>query len=260
MFELDYQQTIDAIVDFIKKAVHDNGFEKVVVGLSGGVDSTVVCYLLVKALGSNNVIVALLPYGDLQSAGFQDGMLVANECGISHQNVHVFDIRPAVDALTNGDKNISNERKGNIMARTRMIKLYDLAKKHKALVAGTENRTEYMLGYFTRFGDEASDIEPIQHLYKTQLYKLAAALHVPIEILQKKPTAGLYAGQTDEDEFGFTYADADIVLHNIEDKKLSKEEVIKLGVNAKTIDAVTARMRNNEFKHWTPYIVSSHNT
>lgn len=254
MFDIDYQKTIDDIVSFIKKTVKENGFKKVVIGLSGGLDSAVVCYLLVKALGADNVYVALLPYGEMQSAGFQDGMLIANECGISHQNVHVFDIKPIVDALIIDDPNISNERKGNIMARTRMVKLYDLAKKHHALVAGTENRTEYLLGYFTRFGDEASDFEPIKHLYKTQIYKLAEELHIPKEILQKKPTAGLYAGQTDEDEFGFAYADADIILHNIVDKKLSKDDIIKLGIDSKTIDLVLARISANQFKCKTPYI------
>lgn len=255
MFDIDYAKEVEQITTFIQKTVKDNGFEKVVIGLSGGIDSAVVCKLLVRALGSDNIIVALLPYGELQSAGFQDGMLVANECGISHKQVHVIDIKPAVDVLIASDTNMPHDRKGNMMARMRMICLYDLAKKHKALVVGTENRTEYLLGYFTRHGDGGSDIEPIQHLYKTQIYDLAKALNVPKEIVQKKPTAGLYAGQTDEDEFGFTYKDADVVLYNIVDNQLAKEEIIKLGVNIKTIELVLARMAANIFKHKVPYII-----
>ncbi|MBI2190192.1 MAG: NAD(+) synthase, partial [Candidatus Levybacteria bacterium] len=110
-------------------------------------------------------------------------------------------------------------RLGNIMARVRMILLYDLAKKHQALVCGTENRSEYHLGYFTRFGDEASDFEPIRHLYKTQVYQLASYLGVPKTVIDKKPTAGLWAEQTDEGEFGFSYKEADPVLYLYFDKK-----------------------------------------
>lgn len=142
-------------------------------------------------------------------------------------------------------------RAGNIMARVRMIILFDLAKKHNALVCGTENKTEYLLGYFTRFGDEASDIEPIKHLYKTQVYQLAKHLGVPDQIINRRPTAGLWSSQTDEGEFGFSYEEADNVLYLYSDKKISTEKIIKMGyLHAKKI---LAFVKKNEFKRKTPY-------
>ncbi len=142
-------------------------------------------------------------------------------------------------------------RVGNIMARIRMILLYDLAKKHNALVCGTENKSEFLLGYFTRFGDEASDFEPIQHLYKTQVFQLASFLNVPKNIIQQVPTAGLWRNQTDEKEFGFTYKEADQVLFYYYDQKLKLEEIKGMGFkNAATIINFALK---NSYKHRTPY-------
>lgn len=137
------------------------------------------------------------------------------------------------------------------MARARMVILYDLAKKHQALVCGTENKSEFRLGYFTRFGDEASDFEPIQHLYKTQVYQLAKYLNIPKNIILQVPTAGLWEGQTDEGEFGFSYKEADIVLYLYFDKGKAISQIITKGFpNAqKIID----RAKANSFKHHLPY-------
>jgi len=153
-----------------------------------------------------------------------------------------------LDSRFRGNDNV---RLGNIMARVRMIILYDLAKKHNALVCGTENKSENLLGYFTRFGDQASDFEPIQHLYKTQVYQLAKFLGVPKNIVEKTPTAGLWHGQTDEEEFGFTYKEADQVLSYFYDKKLKLEEIKKMGfTNADKIINFSLR---NSYKHSAPY-------
>ncbi len=146
---------------------------------------------------------------------------------------------------------VNRVRLGNIMTRIRMILLYDLAKKHNALVCGTENRSEYLLGYFTRFGDQASDFEPIQHLYKTQVYELARFLGLPKNIIQKTPTAGLWHGQTDEGEFGFTYKEADIVLSYYYDKKLKLEEIKSMGF--KNAEKIIAYSLKNAYKHHAPY-------
>jgi NAD+ synthase len=140
------------------------------------------------------------------------------------------------------------------MARVRMILLYDLAKKHNALVCGTENKSEYLLGYFTRFGDAASDFEPIQHLYKTQVYQLASSLGVPKNIIKKTPTAGLWHGQTDEGEFGFSYKEADEVLFYYYDKKLKLEEIKNKGF--KNAEKIIKFSLKNSYKHHAPYTLT----
>jgi len=139
------------------------------------------------------------------------------------------------------------------MARTRMIILFDQAKRHEALVCGTENKSEHLLGYFTRFGDSASDIEPITHLYKTQVYQLAKYLKIPEEIIQTQPTAGLWENQTDEGEFGFTYEEADQVLYLFHDRNKSLNEIINLGF--KNTEKIIKRVKQNEFKRKTPYTI-----
>jgi len=131
----------------------------------------------------------------------------------------------------------------------RMILLFDLAKKYKALVLGTENKTEHLLGYFTRFGDSASDIEPIRHLYKTQVRKLAKYLKIPEKIIKKTPTAGLWQGQTDEREFGFSYGEADQILLLYLDQKKNVEEIVNKGIKLEQVEKVVKRLKANEFKH-----------
>ena len=142
---------------------------------------------------------------------------------------------------------------GNIMARARMIVLFDIAKKHNALVCGTENKSEHLLGYYTRFGDEASDIEPIRHLYKTQIYKLAKYLNVPQEIIEAQPSAGLWKRQTDEGQFGFSYEEGDQVLHLYYDKNLSLKELKKYGF--KNTEKIISFSKMNEYKHKVPYSI-----
>ena len=135
-----------------------------------------------------------------------------------------------------------------------MILLFDLAKRENALVLGTENKTEHLLGYFTRFGDEASDVEPIRNLYKTQVRQLAPYLGIPKKIIEKTPTAGMWAGQTDEGEFGFTYEDADKILTLYREQKKTAEEIGKEGLKKDVIEKVLGRMKVNEFKHRLPYV------
>lgn len=255
MLEIDCQKTSRRIIDFIKKTVQEAGFEKVIVALSGGVDSSTTTTLAVRALGENNVLVALLPYGDLNREGTKDVKLVLKKLKISAKNIFQIDIKKAVDQIISVDKKMGKIRRGNIMARVRMIYLYDLAKKHRSLVCGTENKTEHLLGYFTRFGDEASDLEPIKGLYKTQLVKLAKYLNLPERIINKKPSAGLWGGQTDEGEFGFSYQQADQILHLHTDKKLKKEEIIKQGFDRETVEKVLNWAKKNQFKHKTPKVL-----
>jgi NAD+ synthase len=253
------EKSTEKICAFIRKTVQDAGFKQVVLGLSGGLDSAVSAALAAQALGSENTHVGIFPYGKISAENQNDVKCILNHLAIQPCNIHTINIQPIVDAIIVGSDLKStqgltqNERKGNVMARIRMILLFDFSKKIPALVLGTENKTEHLLGYFTRFGDSASDIEPIQSLYKTQVRQLAQYLKIPQSIISKAPTAGLWAGQTDEGDFGFSYEDADKILYLFIDKKIQKQEIIKQGFNKLTIEKVLGRMEKNSFKHKTPY-------
>lgn len=241
------------ITTFIKKTLKEQKFKNVAIGLSGGVDSSTCLELLKKTVSTKNIFIAHLYYFKSEINSLNP--LLINS-GIPKKNIHNLSIKNAVDSLmkTAGLAKVSENyrlRLGNMMARARMILLYDLAKKHQALVCGTENKSEYLLGYFTRFGDEASDFEPIKHLYKTQVYQLAGYLNLPKKIILSAPTAGLWSGQTDETDFGFSYSEADEVLQLYfeENKKIS--EITTQGfVNA---GRIISWAKKNSFKHNLPY-------
>lgn len=254
MFDDNYKKLSGEIMNFIKKTLNQAGFTKVIVATSGGVDSSVVVSLVVSAIGRENVLVALLPYGNLNSQGSKDAHLVIKKLGLPQKNIFEIDIKKTVDIIAQSDQRIDKGRKGNIMARVRMIYLYDLAKKYNALVCGTENRTEYLLGYFTRFGDDASDLEPIRSLYKTQVVGLAKFLKISEPIVSKAPTAGLWEGQTDEGEFGFTYREADKILYLKFEKNLSEKEIVKQGIDKRIVEKVLSRVSQNAFKHKVPIV------
>lgn len=262
---IDPHKETERIVDFIQRILKEQKREKVVLGLSGGIDSATSLYLLKKSIPKENIIVSHLYY-------FEPLNLEPIIYDMPAENIHNFSIKTVVDGifhlfhLRGTDKGVrlldrrggrmdSSEvdrvRLGNIMARVRMIILYDLAKKNNALVCGTENRSEHLLGYYTRFGDEASDFEPIKHLYKTQVYELAKFLNVPQSIIEQKPTAGLWQGQTDEGQFGFSYQEADQVMSLYFDKKepLSKIEQKGFKNTQKIIDFC----QKNVYKHEVPY-------
>lgn len=250
---IDPKKETEHITRFIRQVLEKQGFQNVIIAASGGIDSTTSLYLLRRALAPDHIFVVHLPY---YKTLFTSVLSVATRLEIPKTQVFEVSIQKATDALADAtDVNESNKIGfGNIMARARMVVLYDLAKKYRALVCGTENRSEYHLAYFTRFGDEASDFEPIRHLFKTQVYQLAKYLGAPKEIISKSPTAGLWQGQTDEDEFGFTYEEADQVLCLYFDKKLSVKEIQNKGFqNAiKVIDWV----KKNSYKHHVPYVIT----
>ncbi len=254
MKQIDPAHTEKHLVEFIRSAFAHAGFSKAVIALSGGVDSATSCSLAVRALGRDNVYPVLLPYGALGEQGVADAGLVTEALAIPEGHVSVVDIEPLLAPVVALDPVMDNVRRGNAMARMRMMVVYDRAKKLPGLVIGTENKSEHYLGYFTRFGDEASDLEPLRNLYKTQVYRLASHLGVPEAILTKKPTAGLWEGQTDEGEFGFTYTQADEILSANIDQRLSVAQVIGRGIPEATVKRVLAHVEKNAFKHHLPHI------
>lgn len=235
MISIDPKKTANELIEFIQNAFQKAGFTRAVIGVSGGVDSATSYELAKRALGEAHVFPYFLPYGDAKS-----------EIGIR------IDIKSIVDQIIALDPKMDNVRRGNVMARVRMIILFDQAKRQKALVVGTENKSERLLGYFTRFGDSASDIEPLTNLYKTQVFQLAKYLNIPEEIITKPPTAGLWEGQTDEGEFGFSYKDADEILYQLYDQKKSIEDIIAFGIDREIIEKVKSRVDQNAFKHNLP--------
>lgn len=249
---IDAKSETKRITDFMRKTFQVQGIKNAVIGLSGGIDSATSFYLLRKVLEPQYIYIAHLYYFEPVLSILEQ---VLKESGIPESNIQVFSIKSCVDnvvKILGIEQNEENKvRIGNVASRTRMIFLFDMAKKNHALVCGTENKTENLLGYYTRFGDQASDIEPIEHLYKTQVYQLAGFLGVPEPVIKQEPTAGLWAGQTDEGEFGFTYEEADQVLELYFDKHISIEDIEETGF--KKARFIINRAKANEFKKNTPY-------
>ncbi len=234
------------IVTFIQKTFKEAGRSKAVIGISGGLDSAVVASLLVLALGIENVFGYSLPCGEQKD--IKDVELVANKLGIRYDKLN---IAPVVDSLKKviGYDNDENISVGNLMARTRMTVLYDLSAYHNALVVGTSNKTELLLGYFTIYGDGACALEPIGHLYKTEVKQLAKYLEIPDVIINKTPSAGLWDGQTDEKELGATYEEIDNCLDFLYND-MHKSYI----PDANLIMHLGERIRRNKFKSELPKI------
>lgn len=248
------------IVEFIKNTFVKCNKNFGVIAVSGGIDSAVSLNLLVQALGKDKVTTLLMPYAG-QDMG--DAELALDFCQIPKENRKKINIQPLVDQLANlsADNGIQSnsdkqKRLGNIMARVRMTILYDWAAKLDALVCGTENKSERYLGYFTRFGDQASDLEPIAHLYKTQVLALAKYMNLPERLITKPPSAELWPNQTDETELGFTYAQADLVLQRLVDDKIPAENIVLENVDPETVQKIINRVGSQAFKQQVPYEIS----
>jgi NAD+ synthase len=239
------------LVSFIRNEVQKVGVDRVVVGLSGGVDSGLSTMLAAEALGPSHVLGILMPYRSSSSEGQDHAELVVQKCGIESLTV---DITRQIDAYFEQFPVADQRRRGNKMARERMTILYDHSARWNALVLGTSNKTELLLGYGTLHGDMASAINPLGDLYKTQVWALAEFVGVPEVIVNKKPSADLWEGQTDEGELGFSYREVDRLLYLMVDERYSKEELIAEGFPEGFVDEVMLRIMNSQFKRRLPVI------
>ena len=246
---LDLRRERAQIVDFIRAQLAEAGYARMVVGLSGGLDSSLVARLCVEALGPENVRGMMLPYCTSNPESEAHARLLIDKLQISSDR---FDITPMVQPLLDRHPHMSNRRKGNIMARCRMIALFDQSVVFRGLVAGTSNRTEILLGYVTIYGDAAAALEPIGHLYKCQVRALSRHMGVSEVIIEKPPSADLWTGQTDEGELGFTYDEADQILYLLTEGGFSAEETAAQGFDPCVIEAIEHRMAVTAFKRRLP--------
>ena len=236
---------------FIKQELSKFHFKKGILGLSGGLDSAVCAYLAVKSLGPQNVFVLIMPYKDTYSKDVRDAKDIASRLKLKS---HVIDISPMVDAYYSEHPTESRILKGNKMARERMSILYDYSERKKAMILGTSNKTELLLGYGTIHGDMACGINPLGDLYKTQIRQLARYLKIPDKILKKKPTAGLWAGQTDEGELGLSYTKIDKILYQLVDLRKTQKEAISAGFRKQDVEKIIGLIKGSEFKRHMPPI------
>jgi NAD+ synthase len=241
---------------FIKSEITRVGMSRAVIGLSGGIDSALSCALAIEALGAENVLAVRMPYKASSRDSLDHAQLLIDRLGIPNKTIEITDM---VEPLFKLDPQISKMRMGNIMARERMIILYDQSEVFKGLVIGTSNKTEILLGYSTMYGDSASAMNPIGDLYKTQVRQLSRAMNIPSPIIDKAPSADLWEGQTDENELGFTYEDVDRLLYLLVDQRYSPQEAVEDGFDEKFVNAVTTRIRRNQFKRMLPPIAKVSN-
>ena len=236
---------------FLRDEIRKVGIEHAVIGLSGGVDSALACYLAAQAIGAHNVYAVRMPYRLSSPDSLEHAQWVIEALGVQSETVEITDM---VDPLIVHTPDMDAKRKGNLMARARMIVLYDRSAAHHALVVGTSNKTELLLGYGTLFGDMASALNPVGDLYKTQIRQLAQAMGVPQPIVDKPPSADLWISQTDEDELGLTYAEVDQLLYLLVDERYSPEEAIEAGFDRLYVERVWKLIRTMQFKRRVPLI------
>ncbi len=239
------------LTGFLKSEIGRVGFSRAVVGLSGGVDSALSCALAAAALGPQNVLAVRMPYQSSSADSLEDAEKVAHCFGVRMETIK---ITPMVEPLIQREPQMSDLRKGNLMARARMIVLYDQSEAFKGLVVGTSNKTEILLGYTTLWGDMASAVNPVGDLYKTQLRQLARAMDIPQPVIDKPPSADLWLGQTDEAELGFTYEEVDKLLYVLVDQRYSLQDCVDVGFDKDFVDKVIGRVRRSQFKRMMPPI------
>jgi len=246
-------QAVEVIIGFIRSQMEQTGFSRLVVGLSGGVDSATVAFLAARAIGADNLLAVRMPYRTSSEASETDAMRVVDALGCRTERVEITPmVDPMLELISGGDEASLNVRRGNVMARQRMIVLYDRSAAFDALVIGTSNKTEALLGYGTLHGDMAAALAPIGDLYKTQLRSVASELGVPSEVIAKPPSADLWPGQTDEDELGSSYDSLDRTLFALVDRRWTVDRCVAAGLSRELVEWVAKRVARMEFKRQQP--------
>jgi NAD+ synthetase len=248
--DIDAKLTEEWLVHFIRHEMSQRGFAKALVGISGGVDSAVTAYLAARALGPKHVIGVRMPYKSSSKDSLDHAQAVIDALGIESTTV---DISAAVDGYLQSDPKAEAARRGNVMARMRMIVLFDLSAKHRAIPLGTGNKTERLFGYFTWHADDAPPINPLGDLFKSQVWTLARHLGVPDAIVSKPPTADLVVGQTDESDLGISYLKADEIL-NWMLAGYRPAELVERGFQADEVELVRKRLESTHWKRRLPTV------
>jgi NAD+ synthase len=257
LFDLPVELAIDTavarrvIAQFIQGQLRQAGFERLVLGLSGGIDSALVAFLSTEAIGAERLLCVLMPYRTSSEASLVDARSVVDALGCASE---VVEISPMVDAYFAADPDATPLRRGNFMARQRMAVLYDRSVTWGGLVVGTGNKTESLIGYTTLFGDSACAFNPIGDLYKSQVRQVSLDIGVPEAIIRKAPSADLWPGQTDEAEAGFSYPALDRLLFWRIDKRRSIDEVVALGFDRALVERIDRMVAGAEFKRQVPPI------
>jgi NAD+ synthase len=251
MKETDYKSVLEVLVLFIQEFLQKNGFSKSVLGVSGGLDSAVVLSLLVRSIGADNVFALLMPYRISSSRNQDDAEKLCHSLGVSFE---LIDISPFIDPYFHKYPTDNRILIGNKCARERMSILYDFSMRKKALVAGTSNKSEMLIGYTTLYGDSAAAFLPIGDLYKTQVQDLARFLQIPDNIIQKPPSADLWRNQTDEGEIGLTYALLDEILFLLVDKRFPPSKIIEKGYRQEDVEQVKKLIITSQYKRTLPPI------
>ena len=251
--ELDVQPDLveRMLVSFLREEVKSAGFARAVVGLSGGIDSAVTAALCARAFGPAETLCVLMPYRTSNPDSEAHARVVADALGVATRKV---DISAMADGYIEQEGVEAPMRRGNVMARCRMVVLYDLSVEWSGLVIGTSNKTEMLLGYSTQWGDSAHAVNPLGDLYKHQIVQLARHLDLPREVIDKPPSADLFEGQTDEDELGFSYDDADRLLYRMVDQRLGERELVSAGFPLELVQRIARRVVQNQYKRLPPPI------
>jgi NAD+ synthetase len=248
--ELDTELTTAWLVAFLREEFTQRNFAKAIVGLSGGVDSAVTSFLAAKALGPENVVAVRMPYRTSSQESLAHAQLVVDALGITCRTI---DISAPVDAYLENEPDATPGRRGNVMARMRMITLFDLSERYRALPVGTGNKTERLFGYFTWHADDSPPINPLGDLFKTQVWQLAKHLGVPDVIINKPASADLIQGQTDESDFGISYAKADDILNWLLNG-YHPQDLVARGYNANEVALVQRRLDSTHWKRRLPTV------
>lgn len=253
--KINFDDLIPKLVNFIAEEVNRTGSQRAVLGLSGGLDSAVVAALAASALGKKNVTGILMPSETSNPKSLEEALEVAETTGIDRLTVNITPVVSAFEKNNMANPDVSRRgRIGNITARIRMATLFDFSAANRAIVLGTSNKSEILLGYFTIFGDGASAINPLGNIYKTDIFELGRRLNLPKNVVEKAPSADLFEGQTDEKEIGYSYREMDPVIYGLNDLSLSPEEIVAQGHSKDLVLFLNKRIKSMSYKTKIPIV------